>query len=365
MRIAEFLERLGQVAPADKAADWDPVGLQLGDPQAEASRVAVCHEINHEIATALAEDPADLVVTYHPLLFEPTTRVVAGAGPVGRAFSLLASGVAVAVVHTSFDASSGGAADALASRIGLEEVQPFAPSRSIPAVKIVTFVPESQVEIVRQAMASAGAGVIGNYTQCSFRAAGIGSFLGGEGASPAVGEAGQLIEEEEARLEMVAPASRMEAAVTALVAAHPYEEPAFDVYEVQATSFPGRIGQLADSISLGELAREVGRRLGTSPVRYSGSKAESITRVGVVPGAGSSFIEAAQSSRADALLTGDVSHHRAVSAADRGLAIIDPGHAASERPGAARLAEIAREIVPETRDLTGISTDPWSWASDG
>lgn len=99
--------------------------------------------------------------------------------------------------------------------------------------KVVVFVPEESLAAVREAMAGAGAGAIGNYTRCSFAAEGRGTFLGGEGASPAVGEAGRLEEVAEWRLEMLAPGDVVEQVVAAMVAAHPYEEVAYDVYRLE------------------------------------------------------------------------------------------------------------------------------------
>ncbi|MFQ5967824.1 MAG: Nif3-like dinuclear metal center hexameric protein [Acidimicrobiia bacterium] len=361
MTIAELLERLGNVAPWDKAADWDPVGLQLGDPAAEATSVAVCHEITDEVVRLVTQEPSNLVVTYHPLLFEPRTTITAGPGPSGRAYQLLTKDIAVAVVHTNFDAAAGGAADALAETLGLDDIRPLAPAATSPAVKIVTFVPESHVGPVRQAMADAGGGVIGNYTNCSFRVAGLGSFFASEATSPSVGQEGQLNEEPESRLEMVAPKARADAVLGAMVAAHPYEEPAFDVYDIRGAAFYGRVGRLVKPTPLAALAKEVAERLDAHPVRYVGHEGTPLQELAVVPGSGAEFIDAARAGGAEALVTGDVSHHRAVGAAERGLAVIDPGHAGGERPGVRRLLEVVRKLVPSVRDLTGWTTDPWSW----
>ena len=98
--------------------------------------------------------------------------------------------------------------------------------------KIVVFVPKENLDAVRSAMAEAGAGVIGNYAYCSFTTPGTGTFFGGEGADPAAGTAGRLERVPELRLEMLVPAEKAEAVVAAMKAAHPYEEPAYDVYQL-------------------------------------------------------------------------------------------------------------------------------------
>ncbi len=362
MRIADFLGQLGEIAPFNKAASWDPVGLQLGDPDRDLDVVAVCHEVTHDVLGALLEVRPRLVVTYHPLLFEPVRGVTAGEGATGKAFRLLEAGIALAVAHTNFDTAPGGAADALADALGLHNMTPFGATTREETVKVVTFVPETSAAHVREAMAAAGAGEIGSYRSCSFRAAGIGSFVAAKNSSPAVGERGRLNEEQEARLEMVAPAPTKADVVAALVGAHPYEEPAVDLYEIEAFSLVGRVGHLPHPQSTGALAELVAEALEVRPVRHVGSPEAVIRRVAVVPGSGGAFLDSSRAAGADALVTGDVSHHRAAAASERGFTVVDPGHAATERPGLVRLVDVIAGLV-ETIDMTDHTADPWRWTT--
>jgi putative NIF3 family GTP cyclohydrolase 1 type 2 len=190
---------------------------------------------------------------------------------------------------------------------------------------------------------------------------GTGTFLPGEGANPVVGSVGVLNAEDEIRLEMIAPASRRDALISALAAVHPYEEPAFDVYEVVSnTGFIGRIGSWSGTLD--ELGRLVGERLGESGLRVSGAGSRQVSRVAVVPGSGGDFLSAARSLGADAAVTGDVSHHRIVAANDRGLSVVDPGHTPTERPGmTALVAAVERAVVDDAAvvDLTDADPTPW------
>jgi len=358
MTIGELLDRVGEVAPWAKAAAWDSIGLQLGDPGTAADRVAVCHEITPTVVDRLLDDPPDLAITYHPLLFHPINRLVAGPGPGGRALRLISAHVAVASVHTNLDAAPGGTADALAEALGLEAVRPFGPEVGPEAVKVVTFAPESHVEVLREAMASAGAGVIGNYTGCSFRIPGTGTFMARPGTKPAVGEPGRLNEEKEWRLEMLAPLSAMSAVLEALAGEHPYEEPAIDVYDVEPRVFLGRVGRLPSKAPLAEVAASVGQRL-QAVVRFAGGG--EVRDVAVVPGSGAGFADAASIAGADVLVTGDVTHHQAATASERGLSIIDAGHATTERPGVRSLAASVAAIGVPVLDLTALAADPWQW----
>jgi dinuclear metal center YbgI/SA1388 family protein len=352
--VADAVSLLNRSFNIGKAAGWDPVGLQLGDLQAEAGSVAVCHEITPTVAGELLAQRVDLVVTYHPLLFNPTRALVAGSSASGRAFRLIAGGVAVYTVHTAYDVMPGGTADELAAALELTDISGFGPAWGEEVRKVVTFVPAVGVPTLLEAMAAAGAGKIGNYTHCSYRSEGVGSFLPGAAAAPVVGEKGIINQEVETRLEMIAPARQLDRVVAALVSAHPYEEPAFDVLPITANAgFVGRCGVLPYPHSMAELADLVGQRLG-GVVRVAGDG--SVETVTVVPGSGGGMLGDVAT---DAVVTGDVSHHQARDAIGRGIGVIDPGHAATERPGVRALYAAVSELFDDVIDLTDIDCDPW------
>ena len=357
MDTSEILARLGQSAPWDKAAGWDPVGLQLGDASLEPRTVAVCHEVTESIVSAVEHAGVDLLITYHPLLFRPTTRLVAGRSPAGRAFRLIRAGTALAVIHTNFDGAPGGVADALAEALGLTETTGFGPVEGDDSFKVVTFVPETAADLVASAMAAAGGGVIGNYSGCSFRIGGVGTFFAGDGTSPVVGSAGDVNREPEVRVEMSVATARRDAVIRALIATHPYEEPAFDVYPVSGNlGLIGRVGRASGNATLSTMVDEVGATLGGDGMRVSGDPRRPIDRVAVSPGSGAGLIGAAAQTGADLLVTGDLSHHRMVEAADRGLAVIDAGHVATELPGMRKLYDLVAGIVPGAIDLTNLAS---------
>jgi dinuclear metal center YbgI/SA1388 family protein len=358
LTVGDVVEVIGRAAPWAKAAGWDPVGLQLGDAAGTAGSVAVCHEVTETVVASIEADPVDLLVTYHPLLFKPVNRLVAGRSPVGRAFRLLQAGTALAVAHTNYDAAPGGTADALAAALGLEDTAAFGPLGSTPTVKIVTMVPEPHVDRVADAMVRAGAGRIGNYHSCSFRTEGLGTFEPDSWAQPTSGQSGQLNREAETRLEMVAPRAAEAAVVAAILEIHPYEEPAYDIFDRRGTDgLIGRVGRPPGGTTVRSFARLVAATLG-GDVRLSWAGAD-FNLVGVVPGAGSDFIEAAAEAGVKALVTGDVSHHQARRAIDRGVSIIDPGHARTERPGVSGLFNLVADAVPGAIDLTGVDPSPW------
>ena len=356
--VASVLAELNRRAPGDKAAAWDPHGLQIGDPTMEVLRLAVCHEVTDQVVGKAIDLEVDLLVTYHPLLFKPITRLVAGPGPSGRAYDLVRGGVAVGTVHTAWDAAGGGTAAALATTLGLKSPRGFGVIDPAPITKLVTFVPPSAVENVARALTEAGAGQIGNYSGCSFRVEGTGTFVPDRGAKPTVGKIGEVSEEPEVRLELVVPKPLEARVVAALRATHPYEEPAFDLQEVRSNlGLIGRVGNLEVPLALGKFSDRVVEML-NSRVRCSGDQSQVVTRVAIVPGSGGSFVPEAAGADADVYITGDLSHHDTRAALDLGMSTIDPGHAATERPGVVELMSLASTILPDVVDLVEDAT-PW------
>ena len=356
--VASVLAVFNEQAPGDKAAGWDVQGLQIGDPATEVRRLAVCHEVTEAVAQRAIQESVDLLVAYHPLLFRPTTRLVSGPGPNGRAYRLAAAGIAVAIVHTAWDVADGGTADALAAALNLTDVEGFGPVDPAPTSKLVVFVPPTAVEGVTLAMTEVGAGRIGNYNGCSFRSEGMGTFIPGPGAQPVAGRFGVSSEEPEVRLEVLIPKPLEGRAVAAVLRSHPYEEPAFDVYEVRANlALIGRAGNLERPMPLAKFSSMVSEIL-EAQARCSGNRSREVTTVAVLPGSGGSFVEDAAGSGADVFVSGDLSHHQTQGALDLGMSTIDPGHAATERPGVRQLLSVARTIMTGVIDLTDDVT-PW------
>lgn len=347
MHVGEVVGRLAGLTHPERAAPWDAVGLQVGDPDHDVLTLAVVHEVTEGVTRRLVESPVDLVVSYHPLLFRPVGRLVADRSPGGRAVRLLQAGVAVAVTHTDYDVMRGGMADAMADALGLTDVVGFAPVAASEQAKVVTFVPGEAVDDVIAALSRAGAGQIGDYEQCAYTSAGEGRFVAGVSTNPTAGVAGTANREPEVRVEMMSPRSRVGSVIAALVDAHPYEEPAFDVYPVESNhALGGRIGTFDGSWD--RLVTIAVEQFQPDGLRLSPIDGVVPRRVAVSPGAGESRIGPATAEQCDVLLSGDISHHRMVEANDRGLSIIDVGHGPSERPGVVRLTSLVADLVSDT-----------------
>ena len=360
LTVRDVLDRLDSWAPFASAASWDPVGLQVGDSAAEVTAAGVCHEVTQNVVDEAIAGACSLLVTYHPLLFRPTSRVVAGSGPAGHVHRLIRGGVSVIAAHTNVDAAPGGTSDALAEALGLSDIRPFGGVEGPARIKVVVFVPAGSVVQVRNAMANAGAGTIGLYESCSFETQGTGRFEPVSGAEPAVGAVGADNAVEELRLEMVAPSTSEAAVVGAAIEAHPYGEPAIDVYDVRdAGTMIGRVGAVTSPVRVAELAETVADVLDGPPIRVAAATSDPVSRVAVVPGAGADLASAAVAAGAEVLVTGDARHHATVAANRSGLSVIDATHEATERPGMRALYRAVSDIVSAI-DLTTINTNPWS-----
>ena len=363
--VATVVEYLDQFAPRGLAADWDNVGLLLGERSAAVERVMTCLTVTPASAAEAIEAQANLIVTHHPILFRAVKRLT-DAAPEGRMLLGLArAGVAVYSPHTAFDNTNGGINDLLARRLGLVEVGPLRRAADCGSLKVVVFVPEKDLDRVADALFAAGAGNIGEYRECSFRLAGVGTFFGSDAANPAVGQKGRREEVHEWRLEAICPANRVEPVVAAIRRAHSYEEPAFDIYPLQTPPSgrgEGRLGSLEQSRPLGELAAAVKTALGAGPVQTVGDPRRPVQRVAIVCGAGGEFLADAVRARADVLLTGEMRFHDYLSADAQGLALILPGHYATERCGIEELAERLRGQFPPLQVWASErESDPVQW----
>lgn len=330
-KIAVYMEEL---APLGWAESWDNVGLQVGDPGRPVERVLVALELTGGVVEEAIQARTDLVVVHHPPVFKPL-KALRFDSPAGRRLErLIQAGIGAYAAHSNLDQAEGGTNDTLAALAGLKEHEVLLKAGEERYVKLVVFVPRGHEDAVRDALGRAGAGHIGNYSHCTFQTPGTGTFLPLEGTNPFLGKQGTLERAEEFRMETIVPESRVQRAVQAMIAAHPYEEVAYDIYPL---SIPGRvrghgrIGRLEQFVTLGALAGRLKEALGISNLRLVGDLAGKIETVAVGAGSGGMLVPDAARRGADVLITGDVDYHDAQDAADAGLCIIDVGHYASER----------------------------------
>lgn len=366
--VAEFAAYLEQFAPCGTAAEWDNVGLLLGDPGASAGRIMTCLTLTPDVAAEAVREGAELIVTHHPVLFRGVKRLTATT-PDGRAvLPLLRAGIAVYSPHTAFDNCPGGINDGLCARLGLEKVGPLRPREAGRQCKLVVFVPDSDLQRVSDAVFAAGAGVIGQYNECSFRLAGTGTFYGTDSTNPTVGQKGRREEVSEWRLEVLVPESLLGSVVLAMRKAHSYEEPAFDAYPLKpgTDGGEGRIGELPQPVTLGELAARAKQKLNANAAQIVGDPARAVRTVALACGAAGEYLSDAIRRKADAFLTGEVRFHDALTARGANVGLILPGHYATERPAVEDLAaQFAADFPGATAWASRDERDPLQDAECG
>ncbi len=345
MRLDDVLNVLRGLAPEALAEPWDKAGLQVGDPAWPVRRAVLCIDLTLAVLAEAVKLRANLVVAYHPPIFEPLATVTTADWKGRVILEAIRRRIAIYSPHTALDAAAGGLNDWLTEGIGLKDVQAIQASHTSPVrqLKLVTFIPPKQADRLRAALSDAGAGRIGDYTHCSFNLRGEGTFHGSAKTNPTVGRRGRLERVEEVRMEMVVSPSDLPRVVLALRKHHPYEEPAFDVYPLAVevavvpgvgTAGPGqgRVGVLEKGVGDRELAGRVRKVLGLERVEVYGAKPQAarVRRVAVCAGAGVSVLR--QAADADAWVTGEMRHHDLLDAVQRGKVVVLAGHTETERP---------------------------------
>lgn len=355
--------------PPGTAEDWDAVGLVHGDPEAPVAQVLFAVDPTLEVAQEAASWGADLLVVHHPLFLKPV-HGFAATTPKGRTLATLAdAGCALLTAHTNADRAVGGVSEALASALGLTDQAPVVASAATALDKVTVFVPRPDADRVRAALADAGAGQIGDYDRASFSTSGEGRFRPLPGAQPAIGEVGRAEVVDEVRIEAVLPRSRRTPVLRAMLAVHPYEEPAYDVVELAdpgtSPTGAGRIGSVTPT-TLGAFAATVAAALPATAqgIRVAGDPARPVRRVAVCGGAGDFLLGELRGTDADVYVTSDLRHHPAAEFIEGGgPALVDVAHWAAEWTWLpvvqARLVAAAGDTV-DTRVST-LCTDPWTF----
>ena len=364
--IADVTDALEAWAPPDSAQDYDNVGLQVGDASRTVDTALLALDATPQVLEEAQQIDADLIVTHHPLLFRPLDGVTADSYVSNLALRLAESETALYSIHTNLDAAPGGVSFALADRLGLTEVG-FLDGFDETLYKLAVFVPEDAFRTVREALADAGAGRIGDYEACAFAVEGTGFFKPGANTDPYIGEAGGDVESaQEHKLEVEVARWNLGRVLNALHDAHPYDEVAYDLYPVHQSNSQaglGALGVLPEPEPMPDFLRRVADRLDAGSLRYAGDDESPVERVAVCGGAGSDFIGTALGAGADAYVTADVKYHEFFNVLDTDgtpeMALVDPGHYESEALTEALLRDWLADRFPAAQwQRTDLRTSP-------
>ncbi len=348
-RIGAYLEEL---APKSIALQGDPVGLQLGNPDAGVDKALVALDPDGATVEEAAKLGANLLVTHHPLFYHRLSSIDESLPAGALVARAIRDGLSIYCAHTNYDTAPGGVSYRLAEALGfpVEGSTVLEVTGSEQLLKLVVFVPCGHEDLVRDALAVAGAGHIGNYSHCTFQVSGTGTFKAGDSANPFLGSRGQLERVDEYRLETILPATRRSTVVKALIDAHPYEEVAYDLYPLNIEGRAIGLGlllELTEPCRFEDLVSLCRDRLHAPSLRVRSFGKKEISRLAICGGSGGSLIEHAVRGGADILVSGDFRYHDFKLAEACGLSLIDAGHAATEYPGVVYLQEFLKKRLRE------------------
>jgi dinuclear metal center YbgI/SA1388 family protein len=354
-KLSDIIGIINKIAPPALAEDWDNVGLQVGNPADAIGRIMVALDPGKIAVEAAIGSSCQLLLTHHPLIFKPLKKISAADETGALIFRAIGNRLAIAALHTNYDTAVDGVNDLLADALGLSGCSPLKISHRDELLKLVVFVPVSHQQQLLEAILGFS-GMPGNYTECSFSVTGTGTFTPQSGAAPFIGSIGTRENVTESRVEMIVKKAALQPAIKALRAAHPYEEPAFDIIpllnEGEGLGL-GRICDLEIPVTLEGFAATVKERLGISSLRLVGDRGKKISRVALCGGSGSSLLREAARQGAGLLVTGDIKYHEAQEAISLGIAVIDAGHFATERLMVEGLSrQIERECALRKFDIT-------------
>lgn len=360
MKIREIVSALERFAPLPLQDGFDNAGLQIGLTDAEATGALLCLDVTEAVLDEAIACGYNLVIAHHPLLFKGY-KSITGKDYVERCIlKAIKNDLVIYAAHTNLDNAWGGVNFKIAEKLGLRNIQMLEPKDGV-LLKMVTYVPVSHAEEVRKSLFGAGCGCIGNYDSCSYNVSGQGTFRAQEGTHPYCGQVGELHTEQEVRIETVLPVYKKAEALRALLKSHPYEEPAFDFYQLQNAyeqAGAGIVGEFEQPMTELEFLRSVKKTFEVACLRHNKLIGREIQKVALCGGAGAFLMPQAMRCHADAFLTGEVKYHDYFGH-ESDLLIAEIGHYESEQYTQELFAELLEKHFPdlETR-ITKINTNP-------
>jgi dinuclear metal center YbgI/SA1388 family protein len=344
MVLKELTTYLESLSPLHYAEDFDNVGLLTGHPEMEITGVLVTLDTLESVVDEAIAKKCNVIVSFHPIIFKGLKSLTRKNYVERTVIKAIQNNIAIYAIHTALDNQKWGVSGTMANVLGLENIQTLIPQSQI-IKKLTTYVPQAQAETVRQSLFQAGAGHIGNYSQCSFNTSGIGTYLPNKQANPSVGEIGKLQEESETEIGVYYEKHRENKVLKALFSSHPYEEVAYEVKTLDNTHQDiglGVYGELPHEMTETDFLKWVKKTFHTTNIRHSILMNKKIKKVAMIGGSGSFGVQKAIGVGADAFISADFKYHDFFGAENR-ILITDIGHYESEQFTKKLLVEIIQK----------------------
>lgn len=346
MKLSHITQKFEKHIPLALQESWDQCGLQLGDPNAEIKSILFAYDVCKETITAAKKNKCQLIVTHHPFRMKGSVAVRLDTYDGKLIEACIKNNIALYCSHTNHDNSHESANVRILKELGLKNIQPLQPA-SIKLFVLTVGTPIAHAEQVKEALFAAGAGALGNYSECSFSTQGTGTFKGNECANPAIGK--KLIREtvKEEKIEVLVKESDLKYVLTKMKEAHPYEEVAYGIYQIEnkmTSQGAGACGIAENAIKKDALLAQLKNSFKISSVRFVNSPKTKYKKIAICTGSGTQYLDAVIAQGADLFITGDVKYHQAIHAKRHDLALADVGHFHSEQVSVEILKEIFQKI---------------------
>ena len=360
MKIKEVISALERFAPLPLQDGYDNAGVQVGLTEAEATGALLCLDVTESVVDEAVSLGYNLIVAHHPILFKGY-KSLTGSDYVQRCIiKAIQHSIVIYAAHTNLDNARGGVNYQMAERIGLQNVRVLEPKENA-LLKLVTFVPVESADSVRNALFNSGCGCIGDYDSCSYNLQGEGTFKAHPGTHPYCGQINQLHIEKEVRIETILPAYQKSAVIRALLQAHPYEEPAYDLYPLQNSwmqAGAGVLGTLPQPEDEETFLRRIKDIFKVGCVKHSPLHGKKIQTVALCGGAGGFLASNALRAGADVYITGEMKYHDYFYYEDK-LLVAEIGHYESEQYIQELFKSIIKDAYPELPvNQTSVYTNP-------
>lgn len=360
MKIFEVIDFLESLAPRSSQESYDNSGLIVGDRNADLTKTLVCLDSIESVVDEAIESGCNLIIAHHPIVFKGL-KSLTGKNYVERVvIKCIQNSIALYAIHTNLDNYRFGVNFEIGKRLGLKNLRVLAPKEN-SLKKLVVYAPQDHSQSLLNALFSAGAGSIGNYQECSFQSEGTGSFLPTETSNPFIGEKGERAAVPEHKIEVLVSIHQLGKVLSAMKDAHPYEEIAYDIFDLgnkNAHEGAGMIGELESPVETMQFLNELKKNFKCGVIRHTEIVKGEIQKVAYCGGSGSFLLANALQSKADIYITGDFKYHEFFDT-DNQIVIADIGHYESEQFTINLLSDVLTNKFPNFAiQLTGINTNP-------